>query len=812
MAADGSIVIDTELDNKQAIKDLNALTKKIDSAAKSIEKMNSERNPLADQAREYGAALDEAKAKLETLKAEQAKNQAALSGSDPAAFMDAYAKKDTLSSQVTAQQAEVDSLQKKWDNVTSKVEAYDQKIKAATADLNANKDAAGELTRKLSATSDGSKKMAEATSKSQSSLGKFGSRLRNVALGVAVFSVARRALQSFMSYMGNALMTNESFAASLASLKGSLASAFQPIFTAIAPALQTLINYLSTAISYVSAFISILFGTTLSQSKKNAEALNNQQQALSGVGGAAEEAAKQMASFDEINQLTSNSGGGGGGGAGGGAGLNFDMTEADLNAEAWAAKVKDKLGPLLDDIADFIVAGLVGLLTAKLTGKGGIGSILAGVTLGIENISAILSGDYGAASWRAIAKSAVSGALIGAGILSMVGGSLVFGGVIGAVAMIGITYITANWEEIKTMATGFWQTFKGILTDSRDDVLNGTETALTGWANLDIFDEDSILWDVQELLLGRDGGSAAFAEIRKILAGEGSMSAEQFTQNFLQEIANMQLGGSLEAVGQELSDFFKNIGLVEEFEKGLDRIKQFFTFARDDIERAWSTVSGWFNSNVVSPVSSFFSGLKDSVSGFFRQLWTDIQGVWSTVSTWFSDKVINPVKAAFGTALDSIKGFFTNLWDGISSGVKAAANGVLSALESMINFLIDGLNGIISALNAVIRAAGSLFGANWSGMGNVSHVSLPRLAQGAVIPANREFLAVLGDQKSGTNIETPLSTMVEAFNQALRQNGGTGQGNVTVILEIDKRQFARAVFEANSSETQRRGVRLAGAY
>ena len=48
-------------------------------------------------------------------------------------------------------------------------------------------------------------------------------------------------------------------------------------------------------------------------------------------------------------------------------------------------------------------------------------------------------------------------------------------------------------------------------------------------------------------------------------------------------------------------------------------------------------------------------------------------------------------------------------------------------------------------------------------------MSIPRLAQGAVIPPNREFMAVLGDQKHGTNIEAPLSTIQEAVAVELQQ-------------------------------------------
>ena len=48
---------------------------------------------------------------------------------------------------------------------------------------------------------------------------------------------------------------------------------------------------------------------------------------------------------------------------------------------------------------------------------------------------------------------------------------------------------------------------------------------------------------------------------------------------------------------------------------------------------------------------------------------------------------------------------------------------------------------------------------------------IPKLAQGAVIPPNREFLAVLGDQKSGTNIEAPLSTIEQALRNVLAEQG-----------------------------------------
>lgn len=96
---------------------------------------------------------------------------------------------------------------------------------------------------------------------------------------------------------------------------------------------------------------------------------------------------------------------------------------------------------------------------------------------------------------------------------------------------------------------------------------------------------------------------------------------------------------------------------------------------------------------------------------------------------------------------------------------KKAINGLISVIEKGLNFLIDKINGFIGGISNVVGFVGNLFGANWS-MPEIPKISIPRLAQGAVIPPNREFLAVLGDQKSGVNIEAPLDTMVEAFKAA----------------------------------------------
>ena len=138
---------------------------------------------------------------------------------------------------------------------------------------------------------------------------------------------------------------------------------------------------------------------------------------------------------------------------------------------------------------------------------------------------------------------------------------------------------------------------------------------------------------------------------------------------------------------------------------------------------------------------------------------------------------------------------------------KKAINGLLGVIESGLNWIIDKINEFVGGLSEIVGAVGDVIGVDWD-IPKIPRVSIPRLAQGAVIPPNREFLAVLGDQKQGTNIEAPLQTIVDAFNIALQGNANYGGGNTEVVLEIDGREFGRAVVEQGNRENRRIGTRL----
>jgi hypothetical protein len=179
-----------------------------------------------------------------------------------------------------------------------------------------------------------------------------------------------------------------------------------------------------------------------------------------------------------------------------------------------------------------------------------------------------------------------------------------------------------------------------------------------------------------------------------------------------------------------------------------------------------------------------------------------VKGAWDAVKDFWNRYIAPVFTARFWLDLAKTCG------NGLIGGFESAINGIIGMFEKMINWIVDGLNKIsFDVPDWVPGIGGKTFGFNIPEV-KFGRISIPRLAQGAVIPPNREFLAVLGDQKQGTNIEAPLQTIVDAFNIALQGNANYGGGNTEVVLEIDGREFGRAVVEQGNRENRRIGTRL----
>ena len=195
-------------------------------------------------------------------------------------------------------------------------------------------------------------------------------------------------------------------------------------------------------------------------------------------------------------------------------------------------------------------------------------------------------------------------------------------------------------------------------------------------------------------------------------------------------------------------------------------------------------LDGIFSDSWKTPQKLIIDTWEAITSNIFEQLTAVTKALGGLI-----DFIVGVFTADWELAWQGIKDFFGGIWDGIVAYLKQQVNSIIAFLNAMIDGVVSGFNAVIRALNRIQVTipdwvpgfGGKSFGINLS---TITAPRIPYLASGAVIPPNREFLAVLGDQTQGTNIEAPLETILEAMRTALRENGG-GRGRQTVILQID---------------------------
>ena len=149
-----------------------------------------------------------------------------------------------------------------------------------------------------------------------------------------------------------------------------------------------------------------------------------------------------------------------------------------------------------------------------------------------------------------------------------------------------------------------------------------------------------------------------------------------------------------------------------------------------------------------------------------------------------------------------------------AAGVAAISVGALQSAWSMgvaAAAIVAGIAAITVSIKAAEARAKTSMSSMSTGMptgasNRSTSYQIPKLAKGAVIPPNREFLAILGDQTTGTNVEAPLSTIEQALENVMARRGSYGSG--VAVLEIDGREFARILVPYMNGESVRSGMQL----
>ncbi len=800
--ADGEITFSTALDNEQLEKELKRAEREVKGLEDKVSKWSGDKSAIEKQIDSANAAIAETEAHIESLKARLASfpdvtSDAATYRENRDAMMQIGQQIEAANAKMAEQIEQSDKLNRQWQTADEKARGYTQQLEGA-------KRRSAEIGAEYSKAMKGVKEStAKATKDAETRFGKLQRHINELVKSAFVFTVIASALSAVKEHLADTAKENDRFAVAMANLKATMAGFAAPLVNGAVAALTGLMNMISKMLDTLAGMIDSVFRTNLAGSikaaREAAQAAEREAKAKKKTAKAAKEATKSIMAFDEINALS--------------ADKDAEKDEEEEQPLDWnaldAGKIDEKLGAIM------LILGAALMAVGAILAFSGI-NIPLGLTL--MAIGALMVYTAAKEQWGALPaqlQSAITTALALTGIaLLVIGAILVFSGAglpIGvgmmvAGALLICTAIGLNWGSMAPqmqavctlimavlgaalLVVGAVLAFSGAATPLgiglmvAGAAMIGMAAALA-WTSL----PDEMRNTVGAIMLVLGGvlvvvgailafsGAAIPLGVGLMIAGAALLAAGAATVNWQsmpQEVGNVVsivlgiIGGALIVVG----------------------IVLLFTGA-----------------GIPLGIGCILAGI-GSLAGAAAVNWNflgdKIKEIWDGIVSWWNSNVAQVFTAEF----------WENLWKGMVNGLIMAVNWCIDQFSSFLNWIGGG-----------IAQVGSFVGQDWSF--NVSFGHLPYLAQGAVIPPNRKFAAVLGDQTSGYNLEAPEGLIRQIVREEAGGNawevqqgvaaalmqvlpallGGESGGDVVLQLVVGNEELARAVNKGNASMARRGAV------
>lgn len=784
--ADGSVVINVDLNPKQAEKELAKLRTSIAKLQNQINDYQAKKMPLVEQAEALRAQINQAKREAESLSKAWTQGVAGADKQQQEAMETANQLEQEYNSIVAA----IDKIDEKLFPAQEKLEKATvdagnmhiqmRQAEAATQGVEENMRGAekhsGGVEKNTRETKKNTKETEKHTSKLESGMKRanrqaktYSSRWRTIARSMLAYSLFNRAanplfqgFRQFTDLVKTSMRANQQATQAVAQFKGALLTMVAPIVKAVVPALTALIRVATQVVAVFARLTAAIFGTTIEDSSKAAEELWNEKESIDGVGSAAKKASKQLASFDEINKLTGDHASSVSGESSNTGSIAPDFSALqNVKLPAWLESIATALEFAIDDIKfeladgfDFsddttlfsvmgtIVGGIVGgTLTGSPAGVviGALGGLLLSLMLKGFQKSDKANGGNQSEQFRSVLEKILK-AIIGIALLKLAftgntGMALLLS--LGVLASLAYTAFKDNGASGEASSQLWTSVIIGILGAIVGAAFGGFKGAVLG---LSIGMAISLA--IHELLSGMSASD--YQKYGGILY---SILLAVFVGSLAAKIGGVVvgLGAGVLTLGIGLAVTFLSIGLSKIAEK---QAKEYF---------------------------------KDRITLDGKILVGELH------------KPTSKQNEAYGKMLQE----------------KKAAEEEFAAVSQMpvsddISDLINKTYKTLSDLHEEYEDE------KFKHVPKASRFIIPKYARGAVIPPNREFLAVLGDQKSGTNVEAPLATIVQAMQIALASNVGANSGTNEAYMVLDDEVFGKLVYRYNNKERNRIGVSLAG--
>lgn len=588
-------------------------------------------------------------------------------------------------------------------------------------------------------------------------------------------------------------------------LKGSLGTAFQPLVSIVIPYLTKAMNYLSDMLEKIGKFSAALTGQGYIY-KAVAKNINS-------VAGAAKNANNQLGSYDKLEVIQNDSG----------AGYEYEkqsIGDAEKAISNFATMVKEAW-----ENADFTGVGvyITDQLLSVLDGieKNLIPKVSTFVNRVLKSVNTFFDGF----------DSMSIGEKIGSIFNTLVSG-LDF-------KQIGMLFANLNnvvWEFLDGLVNGIDWTVLGQSLSTGIGALFGNLN-IESWAGM-----------ITGLI---DGVATLLVEVAPTLA-DGLVTlfltaVEQLDIANIAETLLLTVQTILESVGTAMKE--SNNPILSAFGDAILAINDAITALRPAVESIIAAVAPIVQavlpiiSELLPPIASIISEvvagvlpplvklfgalmppiirlvdvLLPVIRDVLRVLMHDLAAIVDLLTDFVIPifdvlvGVIEFVAGTIGVLFRALRGEFDSVEDLFSELLKVwkkPINSIIAAVETMVNGVIKGINSMIKSMNKlsfdipdwVPGIGGQKFGFN---LKELSTVKIPRLAQGAVIPPNKEFLAMLGDQTHGTNIEAPLDTIKQALAEVLAEVGGGSKE--PIVLKLNGRDVAKVVWDEQEKRYKQTG-------
>ena len=449
--------------------------------------------------------------------------------------------------------------------------------------------------------------------------------------------------------------------------------------------------------------------------------------------------------------------------------------------------VLEKLQPLIKVIGDYvyelyttIVLPFLKWLIEKglptlINGIAGFFDFLSKHSWIIELIGSLLIGAFAAGKITPLIAMIINGI---SGLISILGSEGLIGAISAIISSVGIIpiVITAVIAILVLLAT-HWDQVKQTMLNFADWLNNAF---VTDWTR-----QFGIIGDYMNLF---------FSTISNIIDGIKQIF------NGIVEFFTGVFTGNWKQAWEGIKDIFIGVWNL---------MATIVTTPLNLIKTLVNQVFEFIEKFVLTPFSKFVNGIFKTdwtqafgIIGDYMNGWAqNIKNIFDSVKQIFNG-IVNFVNGVLSgnwrRAWNGIKNIFAGIWNAMASLIKSPVNLIISFMNAMLRGFQRMQNGFASAMNHMnIRLPKWLQEfTGWSSVGfNIGYWSpnyIPYLAKGAVIPPNKEFMAVLGDQKNGNNIEAPENLI----RQIVREESGGGQKQrIEIPVYLKGKQIYKAVVE-----------------